>query len=617
MIYKILSFFFLIMTITGAYGLEPGVSVPLVADRSTGDGEEGILLGAEVIVTNGTGHVFVDTNPYTQVDLQGSARLAAMVASDILGIDEKAYDFYYIIDISSPIIGGPSAGGALTVATIAAINKWPLKPNVVMTGTINPDGSIGPVGGIPFKLKAAAAKNAVLFMIPEGQSNVTVINTSTRSRGALIISDEKEETVDVIKLGKELNVTVKEVNTIQEVVREFTGHEITKTAYKGTILTTQYMDLLKPLAHNLKAESGNMYKEMISTTGENQFTKMAKDILDRADKMYDDQKYYAATSLYFNSMFTMRSVVWKDGYDKASDKEQYLMELAKRVDRQINRSEEDLENFTLYGVSDVEAVGAAESRITTARIRLDEAKKMNDTGEKISSFAFANERARTAQWWLTLATPDGKIIPEEILKDRAGWYLSQAQSINTYMVTLISESGSHPDIMGGAAEDIDHAQKEMGRGYYSGAIFDSLQATIKASTSIGLLGKDDADKKVKESYEDARVAINEARTAGIEPTLAVSAYEYGETMTNQYEKISQYSYAKMIAKTSIVLKSHAIVSNQTPIKPVITPYASQPFEPVPSPNGTSKKSKTTIEVPGFEAIAAISMLLLFRILKKR
>lgn len=617
MIYKILSFFFLIMTITGAYALEPGVSVPLVADRSTGDGEEGILLGAEVIVTNGTGHVFVDTNPYTQVDLQGSARLAAMVASDILGIDEKAYDFYYIIDISSPIIGGPSAGGALTVATIAAINKWPLKPNVVMTGTINPDGSIGPVGGIPFKLKAAAARNAELFMIPEGQSNVTVINTSTRSRGALIISDEKEETVDVIKLGKELNVTVKEVNTIQEVVREFTGHEITKTAYKGTILTTQYMDLLKPLAQNLKAESGNMYKGMISTTGENQFTKMAKDILDRADKMYDDQKYYAATSLYFNSMFTMRSLVWKDGYDKASDKEQYLMALAKRVDRQINRSEEDLGNFTLYGVSDVEAVGAAESRITTARIRLDEAKKMNDTGEKISSFAFANERARTAQWWMTLATPDGKIIPEEILKDRAGWYLSQAQSINTYMITLISESGSHPDIMGGAAEDIDHAQKEMERGYYSGAIFDSLQATIKASTSIGLLGKDDADKKVKESYEDARVAINEARTAGIEPTLAVSAYEYGETMTNQYEKISQYSYAKMIAKTSIVLKSHAIVSNQTPIKPVITPYASLPFEPVPSPNGTTKKSKTTIEVPGFEAIAAISMILVFRILKKK
>ncbi len=615
MISKILCIFLLLLTINNVYALEDGVSVPLVADRSTGDGEEGVLLGAQVIVTNGTGHVFVDTNPYTQVDLQGSARLAAMVASDVLGIDEKAYDFYYIIDITSPIIGGPSAGGALTVGTIAAINKWPLNPNVVMTGMINPDGSIGPVGGIPFKLEAAAAKNATMFLIPEGQSNVTVINTSTRSRGALIITGETEETVDVVELGKKLNVTVKEVNTIQDVVLAFTGQEIKKPAYEGAILTTQYMDLLKPLAQNLKSESENMYREMESTIQDNQFTQTAKDMLDRADKMYDDNKYYAATSLYFNSMFTMRYVVWKDGFDRASDKEQYLTELEKRVDKQINASESDLQNFTLYGVSDVEAVGAAESRITTARMRLDEAKKQNDTQDKISALAFANERARTAQWWLTLSTPDGKIVPENILKDRAGWYLSQAQSINTYLITLISETGSHPEVTGGASEDIAHAQDEMERGYYSGAIFDSLQATIKSSTSIGLMGKADAQKKIDESKEAAKVAINEARTLGIEPTLAVSAYEYGDTMTNPLEKISQYSYAKMIAKTSIVLKSHSVPSDQIPVKPVITPYVSEPFK-MPESNATSKKPKTKVEIPGFEALMAISILLIARRLKK-
>ncbi|PWB51928.1 MAG: hypothetical protein C3F06_09715 [Candidatus Methanoperedenaceae archaeon] len=615
MISKILCIFLLLLTINNVYALEEGVSVPLVADRSTGDGEEGVLLSAQVIVTNGTGHVFVDTNPYTQVDLQGSARLAAMVASDVLGIDEKVYDFYYIIDISSPIIGGPSAGGALTVATIAAINKWPLKPNVVMTGMINPDGSIGPVGGIPFKLEAAAAENATLFLVPEGQSNVTVINTSIRSRGSLIITGEKEETVDVVELGKKLNVTVKEVNTIQDVVQAFTGHEITKPPYEGAILTTEYMDLLKPLARNLKSESGNMYREMESTTQESQFTQTAKDMLDRADKMYDDNKYYAATSLYFNSMFTMRFVGWKEGYDKASDKDQYLAELEKRVDTQIKASEDDLQNFTLYGVSDVEAVGAAESRITTARAKLDEAKKQNDTQDKISALAFANERARTAQWWLTLSTPDGKIVPEKILKDRAGWYLSQAQSINTYLITLITETGSHPEFTGGASDDIAHAQKEMERGYYSGAIFDSLQATIKSSTSIGLMGKADPEKKIDESKEAAKLAINEARTLGIEPTLAVSAYEYGETMTTPLEKISQYSYAKMIAKTSIVLKSHSVPSDQTPVKPVITPYVSEPFK-TPESNATSKKQGTKVEIPGFEGIMAISMLLIARRLKK-
>ena len=125
-------------------------------------------------------------------------------------------------------------------------------------------------------------------------------------------------------------------------------------------------------------------------------------------------------------------------------------------------------------------------------------------------------------------------------------------------------------------------------------------------------------RRLNESYEAAKVAINEARMMGIEPTLAVSAYEYGETMTNPYEKISQYSYAKMIAKTSIVLRSHSIPSDQTPVKPVITPYVSEPFENLThEPNVTGKISKTKINVPGFEAVMAISILFVARRLYKR
>lgn len=598
----------LLITPSGVHALEDGVTIPLVADRSTDNGDEGILLSARVIVTNGTGHVFVDTNPYTQVDLQGSARLAAMVASDVLGIDQRMYDFYYIIDISSPIIGGPSAGGALTVATIAAINNWTLKPDVVMTGMINPDESIGPVGGIPFKLEAAAAKNATLFLIPEGQSTVSVRKTVVRTKGAFIVSEEKEETVDVVEMGKKLNVTVKETSTIQEVMLAFTGHQITKPTYKGTILTPKYLNLLEPLATNLKKESDAMYEETASAVPESQFLEKAKEILKMADKMYKDKKYYAATSSFFNAMINMRFVQWSDGYTRATDKEQYLTELVNKVEKQIQLSESDLNSFKFYGISDVEAVGAAESRITTAKAKLDGAKKLKDADEKILSLAFAHERARTAQWWLTLATQDGKAVPENILKDRAGWYLSQAQSINTYMQTLLSESGAHHGIIGGSSEDINHAQKELERGYYAGAIFDSLQATIKASTIIGLFGKVDVDKKIDQSAVAASTAINEARVAGIEPTLAVSAYEYAETLIDPYDRISQYSYAKMIAKTSVVLNSHAVPVNKTAVKPTITPFITEPI-PTATATATAIRQKTKIEVPAFEAVAAIAAML--------
>jgi len=204
-------------------------------------------------------------------------------------------------------------------------------------------------------------------------------------------------------------------------------------------------------------------------------------MLDRADKMYEDNKYYAATSLYFNSMFTMRFALWKDGYDKASDKEQFLTELEKRVDNQINVSEDQLQNFTLYGVSDVEAVGAAESRITTARIRLDEAEKQNDTQDKISSLAFANERARTAQWWLTLSTPDGKIVPEKNT-ERPRRLVPEPGPIYQYLYGNAYyrkrfPSGYHRRRQRG------HRSCPEGNGtrLLFGAIFDSLQATIKSA----------------------------------------------------------------------------------------------------------------------------------------
>lgn len=607
--FTILAFllFLLIPGIAGA--LEEGVTIPVVAYRSGEDGEKGVLLSAEVIVTNGTGHVFVDTSPYTQVDLQGSARLAAMVTSDVLGIDQRKYNFYYIIDIPTPIIGGPSAGGALTVATIAAVKNWTLKPGIVMTGMINPDESIGPVGGIPFKLEAVAASNATLFLIPEGQSKVTVQKSIARSRQPFILPETVEETVDIVKRGNELNVTVREVSTIYDAVYAFTGHEIKKPVYEGVVLTTQYISLLKPLATSLQEEAKEMYDNTESIAQKNEFLGQAENTISMADKMYEEEKYYAATSFYFNSMYVMRYIQWSEGYNMAENKEEYLNMLADRVKNQIQHSEGDLEDFKLYGVFDVEAVGAAESRITAARSKLDEALEIRIVDDKISSLAFANERARTAQWWLTLAIPAGKTVPEEILKDRAGWYLSQAQSLNTYIQTILIEVEGHPALLSGADEDIKHARTEMERGYYAGAIFDSLQATVKSSTTIGLLGQEDATRKVEDSANAAKVAINEARLAGVEPTLAVSAYEFGETMSGAYDQISQYTYSKMVAKTSVVLNSYAVPSNLTPVKPTLTPVPETETAMVTTPVITPVKDKTKIEVPAVGAVMAIAVIL--------
>lgn len=564
---------------------ENGVTIPLVADIITDNGEEGTILNAQVVVKNGTGHVFIDTSPYTQVDLQGSTRIAAMVASDVLGIDQKSYDFYYIIEVDSPIIGGPSAGGALTVATIAAINNWQIKPGVVMTGTIDPDGTIGPVGGIPAKLEAAATKNATIFLVPQGQLIVNITNATINRRG---IVGHSVNTVDLPKLGNELGITVKEVSTVQDAVLEFTGYDIRKQSTNKTVFTTGYLNLLEPLALQLRNESKNMYNNTAFI--DNDYIKNALELQNQADNLTNNKKYYAATSLYFQSMIDILTSQWEYQYDREKDKDQYIENLINIVEEQIQNSENDLDKFKSKGISNVEIIGAAESRIMEASDILEDTKNLNTTEGVIYRLAFANERARTAQWWLTLFVSSGKTIPEDVLKDRSGWYLSQAQSISTYTQSLISGNGG-PIIDKG---DITIVQKEIERGYYSGAIFDSLRIISTSSTVIKSLSVQDPSTRTNQIANAAEIAINEVRSEGIEPTLAVSIYEHGETLTNPFAKMSQYSYAKMVAKTTQSLYSHAVQSNET-IKPNITiPIVNRSITQI-----TDKKS------PAFEAIVLI------------
>ena len=67
---------------------------PAVAQAENGS-YFGVLTEINVTMMNGSGNVFVITSPLTQLDMQGSARLAVDVAGMITGIDTSKYDFLF------------------------------------------------------------------------------------------------------------------------------------------------------------------------------------------------------------------------------------------------------------------------------------------------------------------------------------------------------------------------------------------------------------------------------------------------------------------------------------------------------------------------------------------
>lgn len=94
----------------------------------------------------------------------------------------------------------------------------------MITGTINPDGSIGPVGGVLVKAEAAKGVGAKLFLVPVGQgvqtSYVPENQCRTIGRYQYCTTDYDSQEVNITS---QAGIAVKEVSNISEALKYFIG----------------------------------------------------------------------------------------------------------------------------------------------------------------------------------------------------------------------------------------------------------------------------------------------------------------------------------------------------------------------------------------------------------
>ena len=130
--------------------------------------QKGSIMNISVEIVAGKGRVLVQTKPLMGVDFQGAANTAVAVAGTRTGADLSKSDVIFSIDSGSQIseVDGPSAGALMTLLAISAIEKRPIDSSLTLTGTINPDGSIGAIGGVVEKATAAKESGKTLFLVP-------------------------------------------------------------------------------------------------------------------------------------------------------------------------------------------------------------------------------------------------------------------------------------------------------------------------------------------------------------------------------------------------------------------------------------------------------------------
>jgi len=196
------------------------VPVDFLWVRGIGPGATGGVSSAIVsIEPNATDRVRVGVLEGSALQLgdqwRASVWLAAFQAS--MALDRPLSDWMLWVETTQHgnRVDGPSAGGLLTAAMLAGMTGADADPDFTMTGTINPDGSIGPVGGIPQKFRGAVAAGKHHLGYPLGQH--------------VAIDVETGREVDVRNLASN-TIIIDEVPDVETAYKLMTGRTLARPA---------------------------------------------------------------------------------------------------------------------------------------------------------------------------------------------------------------------------------------------------------------------------------------------------------------------------------------------------------------------------------------------------
>jgi len=197
---------------------EAAIKVPAVDNEGNG-----VVTWLAVDVIPGEGRTLVNINQLLfWVDTQYSIQTAKWVAENYTKMNLSDVDIVYAIDTEASLVEGPSAGAALTVATVAALRNQTLDESIMITGTIKPDGMIGPVGGIIEKAKASKDVGATTFLVPEGQSVEISYNKEREcEKIGPILYCTTDYVPEYTNVEDEVGIEIEEVSTLGEALKYF------------------------------------------------------------------------------------------------------------------------------------------------------------------------------------------------------------------------------------------------------------------------------------------------------------------------------------------------------------------------------------------------------------
>jgi PDZ domain-containing protein len=179
---------------------KPGDAVPVTVHPGRGpDRTEQLIVGHRVTT---------DGRPTCTTSPDPAAQAADACLGVVIQTRNQNFQLPVKVKIDAGNIGGPSAGLSFTLGVIDQLTPGELTggQEVAVTGTIELDGSVGPVGGVKQKTAAALAAGARYFLVPPDEYNEAVARAKGHNLTVLKVSTLDEALATLGRLGGDVSV---------------------------------------------------------------------------------------------------------------------------------------------------------------------------------------------------------------------------------------------------------------------------------------------------------------------------------------------------------------------------------------------------------------------------
>jgi len=519
-----------ILVVHSGYAYPSGHIGLLTVSELANNTQQGGTADLYLVVKPGSGRIFIDSFPLSKIDTQITMRFASEVACDLLDKDCSGYDFFYTITANSAVVGGPSAGAAATVLTVAVLDNKVLDNKTIMTGTIDSGNLIGPVSGIPAKAFAAQMAGYTHILIPEW--------------------DIANDTPD-----SKLSIKVTKVSTLEDALYYFTGKNYTidenvNGVSGGLSYSKDYTQIMSKITLDLCTKYGSISNNTLVLPNMTSYginiTNSSQDNFVLALNALHNNSYYSAASFCFGGNVKILNKLMEN----FSNNELKLSYAKLLGNISIFESGFKKNSESISTISQLEAYMIVAERLSDTKQVMS-----NMNPENISTYqlAYAIERFDTAVEWSKFSQLDGQkfAMDENLLKVVCTKKLSEAEERLNYLEIYYPSDNSIRD-------ELSDAYNYYNQQDYALCIFTSSK--VKADSDVVLsaifVPDNDTSRLLDEKISAAQRVITRQEQANIFPILGYSYYEYANTLkgTDKYSALLYSEYALELSNLEMYFK---------------------------------------------------------------